>query len=643
MRNSSLRTFGFLVLPGLLLYSAALPQGVARKPAKPGQDAYAHEIAPLIRQFCGGCHSGSSPAGGIALTAFRDTASIRKARAVWEKVASNVQSAHMPPSSAPQPTQAQRERLVAWIESTLAANAPAMRHVTLRRLNRAEYNNTIRDLLGVEIRPADDFPSDDVGNGFDNIGDVLSLSPLLMEKYLTAAEKVAEAAIVTPEALARAPRKPESFPASHRRIVFCQPKNAAERDACTRKILAAFARKAYRRPVTQAEVERLVRCAQVAKREGESFERGIQLGIEAALVSPNFLFRSELDANGKPGKSRPLDNYALASRLSYFLWSSMPDEELFALAQKGVLSRPEVLAAQARRMLKDPKAHALTENFAGQWLQLRNLSNVAPDPKQFPEFNANLRAAMREETERFFQAIVQEDRSLLDFIDGRFTFLNEPLARLYGIPGITGNEFRRVALTGDARGGLLAQASILTVTSNPTRTSPVKRGKWVLEQLFGTPPPPPPPNVPKLADDKNDKKEPLTGTLRQRMEQHRKDPMCASCHARMDPIGFGLENYNAIGAWRTTDGNLPVDASGTLPGGQSFHGPAQLKAILKAQKTQFVRCLSEKMLTYALGRGLDFSDKRTVENIVNRVARQDYRFSALITAIVQSDPFRLHK
>ncbi len=332
-----------------------------------------------------------------------------------------------------------------------------------------------------------------------------------------------------------------------------------------------------------------------------------------------------------------VNDYELASRLSYFLWSSMPDEELFALAAQGKLHDPKVLTAQARRMLKDPKAQALAENFAGQWLQLRNLANVAPDPARFPDFNDKLRAAMRTETELFFKAVMNEDRSVLDFIDARYTYLNEPLARHYGIPGVKGEQFRRVTLTDSRRGGLITQASILTVTSNPTRTSPVKRGKWVLEQLFGTPPPPPPPGVTQLADDK---KGPLVGTLRQRMEQHRKDPMCASCHARMDPIGFGLENFDAVGRWRTKDGGLPVDASGTLPGGQSFNGPAQLKAILKSKKGLFVRCLSGKMLTYALGRGLEPADTCVVDTIAKTVEKNNYRFSALITAIVQSAPFR---
>jgi hypothetical protein len=315
----------------------------------------------------------------------------------------------------------------------------------------------------------------------------------------------------------------------------------------------------------------------------------------------------------------------------------MPDEELLNLAAKGQLQNPPILAAQLKRMLQDPKAQALSENFAGQWLELRNLANVSPDPKRFPDFNEKLRSAMKTETEMFFNSIVRDDRSILDFINAKYTFLNEPLAKHYGIGGVTGDNFRRVELTSNERGGLLSQASILTVTSNPTRTSPVKRGKWVLEQLLDQPPPPKPPDVPDLADDK---KGPLVGTLRQRMEQHRSNPICASCHAGLDPMGFGLENYDATGGWRSQDGGQPIDASGVLPGNIKFNGPAELKGILLKKKTQIARCISEKLLTYGLGRGVESSDKCWLDGIVDYVAKHDYRFSAVITAIVQSDPFR---
>jgi hypothetical protein len=378
----------------------------------------------------------------------------------------------------------------------------------------------------------------------------------------------------------------------------------------------------------------------------------MQLAMQAVLVSPKFLFRVELDDRPVSDTPRAIDEYQLASRLSYFLWSTMPDDELFDLASKKQLTAN--LDAQVRRMLKDPKAKALVDNFAMQWLQLRRLSEFAPDTKLFPNWNDRLRKAMLRETELFFETIINEDRSILDLIESDFTFLNETLARHYGIadtkgnwmyqkatrPGgqpIRGDRFVRVEVPPE-RSGLLTQASVLTVTSNPTRTSPVKRGRWVLEQVLGTPPPPPPPDVPELKDEKM-----LTGSLRQRMEQHRANPSCASCHARMDPIGFAFENYNAIGAYRQKDGDFAIDPSGTLPDGKSFKGPGELKKILKEKKDLLGRCLSEKLLVYALGRGLEYYDRRTIDRIVSSLEKDNYRFSTLVVEIVKSDPFRLRR
>ena len=444
--------------------------------------------------------------------------------------------------------------------------------------------------------------------------------------------------IVSSLEITRPQGQSDPLPASNRRTLIATPQSPAENDACARKVLGSFARRAYRRPVTASETDRLTRYVRMAVKGGQSWERGIQLGIQAVLISPNFLFRVETDPTTKTTQ-HPVSSYEMASRLSYFLWSSMPDEELFRLAAKDALQQPDVLAAQVKRMLRDPKAHALADNFAGQWLQLRKLNNISPDPQRFPDFNDGLRQAMKTETEMFFEAIVREDRSVLDFLNARFTYLNEPLAKHYGIAGVTGRNFRRVVLTGDQRGGILSQASVLTVTSNPTRTSPVKRGKWVLENIFNTPPPPPPPNVPQLADEK---KGPLQGTLRQRMEEHRKNPVCASCHARMDPIGFGLENYDATGGWRTTEDKYAVDSSGVLYG-QKFSTPAQLKMILLLKRSQFVRCLTEKMLIYGLGRSIEANDRCNVSAMVNRIEKSNDKFSALVTTVVQSSPFRMRR
>jgi hypothetical protein len=405
-----------------------------------------------------------------------------------------------------------------------------------------------------------------------------------------------------------------------------------------REIIGAFARRAYRRPVTRTESDRLLRLFQMADQDGETFEASVKVALTAVLVSPHFLFRGELQPDpNDPGTVHPIDEFALASRLSYFLWSTMPDEELFGHAERKTLRKN--LEFQVRRMLNDPRANALVDNFAGQWLQLRNIRLVAPDPKTFPDFDGALRDAMQKETELFFANIIREDRSVLEFLEANYTFVNERLARFYGIDQVVGDDFQRVSLKGTGRGGLLTQASILTVTSNPTRTSPVKRGKWVLDNLLDSPPPPPPPDVPELEEGGV-----LTGSLRQRMEQHRENPMCASCHARMDPIGFGLENFDGIGAWRQKEGEFAIDPSGKLVTGESFDGVADLKRILlKNKRDDFARCLTRKMLTYALGRGLEYYDKCAVDQIRRRLARNRYKFSTLILEIVKSTPFQMRR
>jgi hypothetical protein len=426
------------------------------------------------------------------------------------------------------------------------------------------------------------------------------------------------------------------YPATYKHII---PREHTPEDKMllAREIMNAFMARAFRRPSTAAEVDRLLELVKVAESEQENFATSIGLAVQAILVSPHFLFRVELDPEPKPLASRPINDYELASRLSYFLWSSMPDDELFGQARRGTLRKGDQLDLEVKRMLQDPKAQALVENFAGQWLQLRNLKIASPDKLAYPDFDEPLRSAMVEETELFFAAVMKEDRSVLDFIDGDFTFVNERLARHYGIADVKGPQFSRVALDGRQRGGVLTHASVLTVTSNPTRTSPVKRGKWVLENLLGTPPPPPPPGVPPLGEATGAA---VGGSLRERMEQHRVKADCAVCHNRMDPLGFGLENYDGIGAWRTEDGKFKIDPSGTLPGGQSFAGPRELKAILKARQDDFVRCLAEKMLTYGLGRGVEYYDKGAVSDIVAAVRQNDYRFSSLILAVVHSGPFQ---
>jgi mono/diheme cytochrome c family protein len=769
--------------------AAAPPKKTAKtppaktKPAAPAS-SFEKDVLPLIQKNCVSCHGADSPAADIKLVGFKTGTEALKARALWEKVAANVSLKHMPPAGSPMPTQAERDKLVGWIESTLSKADCELKdpgRVTMRRLNRAEYNNTVRDLLGVDINPAEDFPSDDVGYGFDNIGDVLSISPLHMEKYLAAARKVAQATVIAPEdriavrgakfdasklqgdggdygptngrllfsngavgaeydfpaageydifldafeqhagpkdesarvalqlggkvvrnfqvrareanpghyptrvTIAKPGKQrvavaflndyyddknpdpklrgdrnlvvqsievvpqgltvaaPKEPPLSQRRLVKAYPASDTEvaRDAATRQVVTPFLPRAWRRPVTKDEVDRIVRIAALGRRNGGSYEKGLQVALQASLASPNFLFRVETNAaNTNPKVTRqPLNDYELATRLSYFLWSSMPDEQLLALAAEGRLKNPTVLVAQAQRMLKDPRARALTDNFGAQWLNLRKINNVTPDQGRFKDFNEPMRVAMRTETELYFNGIVQENRSILEFLDSNYTYLNENLARHYGNTEIKGPDFRRVVLKSGRRGGVLTQASILTLTSNPTRTSPVKRGKWVLENILGTPPPPPPPGVAEIPEDK--KGETSGATLRQKMEKHRENPACASCHQRMDPIGFGLENFDAVGAWRDVDGGAALDVSGELPDGAKFNGPIGLKKYLSTKKTQFTRTFTERLLTYALGRGVESTDRCNLDTMAATVAKEQYKFSSVVAAIVTSEPFRL--
>jgi hypothetical protein len=735
----------------LLLASSSLVSAASRA-AKAEDASFEKTVEPFLAKNCALCHNAKIKTADVNLEGYRDAGAALRDRDVWERVLAKLETGQMPPAGSQKPNPEDVRAVEHWISSSLARldrnTRPDPGRVTAHRLNRFEYNNTIRDLLGIDFHPADDFPADDAGYGFDNIGDVLSLSPVLMEKYLTAAEQIAKRAIfgdpilkptqeryqseaakyVDPagafetqhhfpvtaqyeihsslagkrpmdgesplkEALwldgkqikitdvpvdrtkprqfdvrlsvsegthhlraailrdgppnrdtfveyieVRGPfqQKPAGSPESAKRIFVCGEHTLD----CAHRILAPLAHRAYRGPVSGQEINGLVHFVSMAQKEGDGFEQGIQLAIEAMLVSPHFLFRIEHDSKPTdPSAVHQIGDVELASRLSYFLWSSMPDDELLAAAETKTLRRPGVLEAQVRRMLADPKSIALVDNFGGQWLEIRNLDTIKPDPERFPAFDSELRQAMRQETRLFFQAIIRDDRSILDFIDGKFTYLNERLARHYGIPGVVGPEFRRVDLTTDQRSGVLTQASVLTVSSYPTRTSPILRGKWILENILNAPPPPPPPGVANL----NESAVGTTASLRQQLEQHRSDPSCAVCHAKMDPLGFGLENYDAIGAWRTMDSKFPVDATGTMPGGKSFETPAGLKAILKADSAAFSQCLTEKLLTYALGRGLETYDKRAVKSIVADLPAGGYKFSQLILDIVNSVPFEMRR
>lgn len=739
------------------------------------QQFQAH-VVPLLKQFCLDCHNSDSQEGGITLQENETVETVRDNRKAWNRVLKILRVGAMPPKEYEErPTDTQREEAVSAIESILTFvdcdSEPDPGRITARRLNRSEYNNTIRDLIGRDFKPAKDFPSDDVGYGFDNIGDVLTLSPLLFEKYMSAAEKVANESIVvtdsdSPEKQVIAPLQAKggavswngfrsltstgsvtgkfqlsylgrytlrveaaadqagpdlakmelrvngkriglhqikdhfesavyeskfevesdgpiqngkcriearfvndyynpkaadkkdrdrnlfvgqlelvsptdqsriAYPKSHTRIVVARPgKNKTARQAA-REVLSPFLMRAFRRPQPSSEVQRYVELAMDAMARGESYDRAIQLCVQAALVSPNFLFRLENDPQPhNPRHRHQVDQFELASRLSYFLWSSMPDNELFALATEGVLSKPDVLRLQVERMLADDKSQALVDNFASQWLNLRLLDSATPSKRVFPEFNGSLRKSMRRETELFFKAILDENRSIFEFLNADFTFVNEQLAKHYGIDGIKGKKFQRVSLKETQRSGVLTQASILTLTSDSGRTLPVNRGKWVLENIWGTPPPEPPADVPAL--DEVQKSHPKE-TLRQQLARHRSDPICASCHVVMDPIGLGFENFDAIGRWRDKEKKLPIDASGELPGSGRFSSPVELLRLIAQREDDFSRHLARTMLTYALGRGLEYYDKCAVDKILIGLKSDNYRFQTLIHEIVLSEPF----
>ena len=715
----------------------------------------------------------------------------------WEKVIRKLRTGAMPPQGMPRPDAKSLNDLATFLETTLdrsAAANPNPGRATMHRLNRAEYANAIHDLLALDVDATALLPPDDESSGFDNIADVLRMSPSLMERYLSASWNISREAVgnlnitpatttyrvrpdlsqdqhieglplgtrggmlvrhyfpldaeyviklrlwrntfdlmrgmedahqieisvdgkqerlvsagghddfvkmaenpgefgaaldkqltvrlrlpagihsiaastilrshAEPDALIKPflrttidglditgdpsvdritvegplnPTGPGHTP-SRAKIFVCTPSNSSEELPCARKILTTLLRRAYRRPLTDSDLETPLSFYQRRRNSNGSFEAGIESALLFILASPEFLFRFESDPTDlAAGASYRIGDVALASRLSFFLWSSLPDDELLNLAAQGKLHEHAVLERQVKRMLADPRADALVDNFAEQWLFLRNLKTSSPDPQIFPDFDDNLRQAMREETKLFFQSVVREDRSVMDLLNADYTFVNERLARHYGIPNVYGSQFRRVALTSDDRRGLLGQGSILTVTSYPNRTSPVQRGKWILTNLLGIPPTPPPPNVPALKENGDGK--PLS--LRARMEQHRADAVCAGCHKVMDPIGFALENFDAVGQWRTSDDGSPIDPSGTLYNGSKIAGPVALRNMLASRPEVFVGVMTEKLLTYALGRGVQYQDMPAVRAIVRNAGAHDFRFSSLVLGAVESVPFEM--
>jgi hypothetical protein len=754
------------------------------------------ELRATLTQYCVSCHSDRLKTGGLSLESAL-AGGVAANAATFEKVVQKLRSGAMPPPGRARPSPPVVDGLTSHLETALDAIEsahPDPGAPLLHRLNRAEYANAIRDLLTLDVDAAVLLPPDDAASGFDNVADVLGVSPALMERYLAAAGEISASAVgdramlansrtyhVAPdtsqsehveglplgtrgglrarvslpltgeyllkvkllqtnlgsvrgleypqqlevsidgerihlvpmggpadfailpenaEEIAEAldarlrlrvpivagshdvvatfvqksgveggnrlqsflrsnvdatdhtgvphiesltidgpfgPTSPGDTP-SRRAVFMCRPATPAAEPACARSIIVSLGKRAYRRTLTDSEVSRLLALYEQGRKNG-TFESGVQFALRGILASAKFVFRGERDPDGMaPGTVYRLDDLELASRLSFFLWSSLPDDELLNVATEGRLKDPAELERQVRRMLASPKAHALVDNFAAQWLYLRNLKSTSPDQNVFPDFDDNLRQAFRTETEMFFESVMREDRSVLDFLDADYTFVNERLARHYRIPNVYGSRFRRVTLTDDARRGLLGKGSILLVTSHAGRTSPVVRGKWVLDNLLGSPPPPPPPNVPALEESGGVVQ---AHSVRERLLQHRANPGCAGCHRLIDPLGFALENFDGVGAWRTTDEDTPIDASGELPDGMMLDGVAGLRRELLRHPETFARTLTEKLLVYALGRSLTFHDMPVVRAVARDAAMHDYHFSSLILGIVQSTPFRM--
>ena len=778
-------------------------------------------VFEFVSKHCLRCHDEAEASGDLDLHALQGQATFNKSREAWERIVLKLSTGEMPPADEPRPPAEDVQVVTDWLKAEFLRQdrmiRPVAGRVAARRLNRTEYNNTIRDLLGVNIRPAADFPADQAAFGFDNISDALRLSPVLTEKYLDAAERAVRTALFGPEILQPSlthyplpvrinlsrgtksqpkdlfnydlsgistvhsahvihdfpvdgeynfrivlnghrptqsePAHPALFidgvlvqefeidatdlegqivetrahvsagerllstsylklyhglppqyegpapssrppgalltgegelneqdievlrrlgtkiktdlsletridnrfesidvggpfdqqnaasPESWHRVYVCGDAHHEHSTDCARSILTTFMGRAFRRPVTAQEVDAYVHLVELVQKQGDSFDEGIATALQAVLISPYFLFRIEQDQSPAEGQTAaPVSHYELASRLSYFIWSTMPDAELLQLASENRLRQPEVLTQQVRRMLRDEKSRALVENFAGQWLQFSNIDIIRPDVGQFPTFEDNLRRSMRRETERFLEEIIRKDRSMLEILDADYTFVDERLARFYEIDGVEGSEFRKIDMAGTERGGgLLSHASVLAVTSYSTRTSPVLRGKWILETLLNDPPPPPPPSVPAL----DEATAAQSASMRQELEAHRENTACASCHSRMDPLGFSLENFNAIGAWRKVDDHHTIDVSGTLPSGRTFAGHQELKQVLLDTREAFVRGMTEKLFIFALGRGLERYDRPALTKITNRLPGAGYRFSELVLGIVDSLPFQM--
>ena len=606
-------------------------------------EEFSDEIRPILEKNCFECHSPEKHKGDLILNSYTNYAQVTEARETWQKVLEMVQGFEMPPKGKKDLNFNDHGKLLRWLRrlpkperpdcDQIASDRTAnfyKGYVMSRRLNRAEYHNTLRDLLGVELHLEHLLPADGGGGeGFDTSGNALFTSSIHIEKYLAAAEYALESVL---------PAKPTTldakFEQARSRILIAVPSRKLPPREAARRIIGSFARKAYRRPVTQEETERLLTFFDRGQQRGDKFVPSVRLALTAVLVSPHFLFLAEPE----PGKEgvHALDTVPLASKLSYFLWSTMPDEELLALAESGKLLDEETYRQQVRRMLHDPKAQALGERFALQWLDLDRLgTEIRPDAKAFPEFDDNLSDSMRQEVVSYFNYIFEKDRPLLDLIDSDYTFVNERLAKIYGLTNAP-QSLQKVSLTDRNRGGIVGMAAVHAATSFPLRTSPVLRGKWLMESFLGDKVKPPPPDVPALEQSGSA----TNLSLREQLEKHRSKSECASCHDKIDPLGFGLENFDVLGRWRDSDRGHPIDAQGTLPSGQSFTGPTGLKNLLMERKDDIMKHLVRKMTGYAFGRELNQFDQCVVDRTMEALQKNNYRASVLIEQIATSFPFR---
>jgi mono/diheme cytochrome c family protein len=588
--------------------------------------AYERDVAPFIKTYCGGCHSGGDQEGGVTFQSALGSPASPDYHELWKKASAQLKAHNMPPEGEEQPGEEARQAVVDWIAAKKILSPKDPGEFVIRRLNRTEYGNTLHDLFGVDPQIAADLPDEVFGAGYTN-----SLSPLLMEQYLSVANDVLKQICAPPG---------EPPTAVQQRLFGEDPGNDAARKVAARNVAQSLARQAYRRPPSESEVDLLLRVFALAGDQGKTYDESLRLMLKAVLVSPQFLFITPApDDAGTDSDIVPLDDHQLAARLSYLLWATMPDAELSELADAGRLHDPEVLAAQARRLIADPRSRALFDGFGAQWLGVDKLAAKPFDETLFPQMTTALRTSMYDEARLLFESVLREDRSLATFIDSDYTFLNDDLAAIYGLPtgDARGPALRKVALSDPNRGGILTMPGVLATSSFPNRTSPVNRGVWVLEQVLGEHIPPPPADVPALEEQRRDD---ASLTLRQLTELHRTDPVCANCHKVLDPIGFGLENFDAIGRWRDQDDSGgAIDASGELPGDRRFGTPQELKQIIAAQTDDFCHNLTSKLLAYALCRQLGGYDEVVADQIARAVANDGYRLQTLVVHVVTSYPF----